>query len=490
MPRLRSTRAAPSSDRPRGHAERLGVRLLGCRGEKSIYEPGGLLKGRFPRLIRARRRGFIREPPSRLRPPASPWLTTHPGSAGRGCRGASRLGERPDHSPAPRRLRRSRFFCGRREDAGARFIHAGVKIVIEEGSAPEEIADAVETADRAGAQIALHAVEGGSLVIALDALRRLGAERVRRRRHRIEHAALCPRRLSEEIAARRRDGGHAPRLSPSLRREIRERARARGARLPSTLEEPSRRRGACGARFRRPDRALPGLSREWRLPPARSPREARISAARRRSSVAQALVAPYLRRALRLPGSTGCSARSSPGQLADLVLLDADPVTIPPDEVASIDVRATVVGRRSRVARVSDFRTIVFDRQGPVASITLNRPQLLNAYNTEMRDDLSSRAIDDPCRSYGAGGRSAGQRSRVLLGRGHPRVRFGAVAGRRSRSSLAARRLGPAALASAADDRGDSWPRGRERPRDGAALRLPHRRHATRYSRYRRRASA
>jgi enoyl-CoA hydratase/carnithine racemase len=37
---------------------------------------------------------------------------------------------------------------------------------------------------------------------------------------------------------------------------------------------------------------------------------------------------------------------------------------------------------------VRDFRTIVFEREGPVASITLDRPQVLNAYNTEMRDDL------------------------------------------------------------------------------------------------------
>src|SRR5262249_36830338 len=36
----------------------------------------------------------------------------------------------------------------------------------------------------------------------------------------------------------------------------------------------------------------------------------------------------------------------------------------------------------------SAFRTILFERRGPVAWIRLNRPDVRNAYNTEMRDDL------------------------------------------------------------------------------------------------------
>ena len=125
---------------------------------------------------------------------------------------------------------------------------------------------------------------------------------------------------------------------------------------------------------------------------------------------------------------------------------------------------------------MSGFRTILFERQGPVASITLDRPEVLNAYNTEMRDDLYAalrRFDDDPSVRAVV---LRGARSRVLHRRRHARVRIGAVAGRRARGALAARRLGAAPLAAAADDRGGSRPRRRRRHGDGAALRRPHRR--------------
>lgn len=37
---------------------------------------------------------------------------------------------------------------------------------------------------------------------------------------------------------------------------------------------------------------------------------------------------------------------------------------------------------------MNGFETIIFEKKGPVAYITLNRPQVLNVYNVQMRDDL------------------------------------------------------------------------------------------------------
>jgi predicted amidohydrolase YtcJ len=48
--------------------------------------------------------------------------------------------------------------------------------------------------------VAIHAVEGEALVAAVAALAALEPERVRARRHRIEHASLVPPPLVEEIA--------------------------------------------------------------------------------------------------------------------------------------------------------------------------------------------------------------------------------------------------------------------------------------------------
>ena len=37
---------------------------------------------------------------------------------------------------------------------------------------------------------------------------------------------------------------------------------------------------------------------------------------------------------------------------------------------------------------MSSFETVIYERQGPLARILLNRPRVLNAYNVQMRDDV------------------------------------------------------------------------------------------------------
>ena len=48
---------------------------------------------------------------------------------------------------------------------------------------------------------------------------------------------------------------------------------------------------------------------------------------------------------------------------------------------------------------MSDFETLLYEKQGPLAHISLDRPDVLNAYNIQMRDDLSevlAAVRDDP----------------------------------------------------------------------------------------------
>src|SRR5919109_4544117 len=34
------------------------------------------------------------------------------------------------------------------------------------------------------------------------------------------------------------------------------------------------------------------------------------------------------------------------------------------------------------------FATVLYEKEGPLAMVALNRPRMLNAYNVQMRDDL------------------------------------------------------------------------------------------------------
>lgn len=59
------------------------------------------------------------------------------------------------------------------------------------------------------------------------------------------------------------------------------------------------------------------------------------------------------------------------------------------------------------------FATVIYEKKGPVAHVTLNRPRFLNAYNIQMRDDLSEilRAIRDDAEVRVAIFRGAGEKA-------------------------------------------------------------------------------
>jgi predicted amidohydrolase YtcJ len=329
-----------------GHAvilNGLALRLLGLAPREVTYEPGGLLRGKIPTIDSGETSRLVGEASLRLL--ATGVTMAHDPTPGQENADLAALrGWANDRTIRQRLVAYGNLaaFQGRREDGSSRFFHAGVKIVIEEGSAPEEIAEAVAIADRAGAQVALHAVEGGPLVIALDALRRLGSERVRLRRHRIEHAALCPAALSREIGR----AGATVVTHPDFLRLF-------GEKYASELEGeehddlyPLRSLLDAGVPLALGSDAPIGVS----LPLA-----AIDSASRRTTAGGRVLggsQALDVARALELHTCAGATAAGletvlgsiEPGKLADLVLLDADPLAVPVDEVASIGVRATLVG--------------------------------------------------------------------------------------------------------------------------------------------------
>ena len=71
---------------------------------------------------------------------------------------------------------------------------------------------------------------------------------------------------------------------------------------------------------------------------------------------------------------------------------------------------------------MSSFETVIYERQGPLARIVLNRPRVLNAYNVQMRDDvyeaLTAVSFDPDVRALVISG--AGDRG-VLCGGGTSR---------------------------------------------------------------------
>ena len=243
------------------------------------------------------------------------------------------------------------------------------------------------------------------------------------------------------------------------------------------------------ARTRRSGRSSPWIGHGGGADAAHAVRRAcwaRASASppRRRSRSSRRGAARRARRADAL-------GRLRPGGPADLIVVEPDPLRAPADEVAAHRVRADDDRRGDRMARREAVRDAALETRGPVAIVTLDRPECLNAYNVAMRDDLYAVLGGRRRRSRRPRRRAARPRARVLDRRRSARVRQRAVAAW-SRAQVRWRRdvWGRLLAAARRHRRRGARARRRRRHGDGAALRPRASRPTMRASRCRRRAAA
>ncbi|HSD10405.1 MAG TPA: amidohydrolase family protein [Candidatus Binatia bacterium] len=330
-----------------GHAAVLNTvafQRLGMAPCEVIYEPAGLLRGRIPAPSADETQRLVAAASERLL--ASGITMFHDPSPGQSADDIGRLRAWVEEGTIRQRVialgAPTSFEASDR--ASRWFQHAGVKIMIGETDDVEEVAAEVAAADRRGAQIALHAVEGAPLVIAIEALRRLGPARTRARRHRIEHAALCPPALCQAIgecgAAVVTHPGFLRRFGDKYRSELRREEEDWLYPLRSLLESRVPLAFGSDAPIAPPsplDNVAAALVRE-------TERGARLGISQR--ILAAEALALHTRGGAWVGGLESACGSLAPGRLADLVVVDRDPLGVPPAEIAAIRVLATVIEGR------------------------------------------------------------------------------------------------------------------------------------------------
>ena len=233
------------------------------------------------------------------------------------------------------------FMDGTLGSATARLLDgSGVEI-----TSRERLEEIVREAAAAGWPVAVHAIGDAANRAALDAFeatrRRLAPARPAPA-HRARPAARRGRAAPLRRAGRGGVGPVQPRaVGPRPGRPL-----LGGPRGRLRLRRAARRRRAPGERVRRPGRGArparrgswPGVLRTLDERPAWRPEQA----------VTRRAGAPrHLHRARPgSPATSGGAGRSRPGMLADLVILDRDPVGCPPEELPELRVLATMVGGR------------------------------------------------------------------------------------------------------------------------------------------------
>lgn len=308
-----------------------------------VREPGECLRGRIPRPSASELAGLFARATRRL---LEVGITTfHDPTPGQGYAEVGELRRLVEDGVIRQRVRvygsAETLVGGFDEPAAERFALCGVKIVLADDVDADQFAESLAVADRRGAQVAVHAVEEGPLAVATDGLRRLGSERVTLRRHRIEHAALCPPALVQEIAS----SGAAVVTHPDFLTRFAGKYRAA---IPAAQHDwlyPLRAYLDAGVR-------LAFGSDAPIAPPV--PLVTIAAAVARCTGEGDLLAAGQgipAEEALRLHTAAGAAltgeadrlGRLAPGAVADVVVLGADPTEVEPREIGRIEVRATIV---------------------------------------------------------------------------------------------------------------------------------------------------
>jgi hypothetical protein len=224
----------------------------------------------------------------------------------------------------------------------------GVKLMLDErGGRDREFEDALDAAHRAGLQVAVHAVEGTALAVALEAFETVLTRWPRRHRHRLEHCALCPPALADRVAAL----GLAVVAQPGFLRHVGERyvtelsAEARGWLQPlrSLVSRGVRVAGSSDAPVG-PFDPLVGIAaavgRETRSGVRLTPTEA--------LSLGGALDL-YTGAGAYVTCSEGAHGRIAVGRRADLLLLSDDVTRLPAARLDTVRVLLVVQGERCTI---------------------------------------------------------------------------------------------------------------------------------------------
>jgi hypothetical protein len=239
---------------------------------------------------------------------------------------------------------RLRLFWGAEgSDPPAAVDVVGIKLMLDEQAEPgSAFIPRLEAAHRRGFQIAVHAVEGSAIAIAVAAFEHALGRWPRPHRHRIEHGALCPPPLMDRLARlgltvvtqpafiAHAGERYADLVAPSERRwlyPLRTFAR-RGVSVAASSDAPvgpvAPLAGVAAAMHRRTRGGRP-LNPTEALP-------------------FEAALGLYTRAAARACASEETHGAIMRGRVADLVVLDRDLTRVPAVEIDAARIRLVVVG--------------------------------------------------------------------------------------------------------------------------------------------------